>query len=133
MRAYSIDLRQRVLAALERGMSRQQAVVTFGVSLATIKRWRTLQRTTASLTPKGAPGRRRTIPVAHHAALWSQLEANPDATLAHHTQQWNATHGVELSYRTLGRAIQRLGWTRKKRRWEPPNAMSRHASHIENG
>jgi transposase len=128
MRAYSVDLRQRVLTALDRGMARQQVVVTFGVSLATLKRWLVLRRTATALTPKTPSGRCRTIPVAQHAALWAQLEAHPDATLAQHTQMWNTTHGVTLSYRTLGRAITRLGWTRKKRRWQPPNAMSRPAS-----
>ena len=132
MRAYSLDLRQRVLAALERGMSRQQVVITFGVSLATLKRWLTLQRTAASLTPKASPGRRRTIAVAQQSALWAQLEADPDATLAQHTQRWNTAHSVALSSRTLSRAIQRLGWTRKKRRWEPPSATSRPEQHIEN-
>jgi transposase len=125
MRAYSLDLRQRVLAALARGMSRQQVVVTFDVSLATLKRWLTLQRTAAPLTPKTSPGRRRTISVEHQPALWAQLETDPDATLAQHTQRWNTTHGMALSSRTLSRAIARLGWTRKKRRWEPPNATSR--------
>jgi len=69
MRAYSRDLRQRVLAALARGMSRQQVVITFDVSLATLKRWVPLQRTAASLTPQTSPGRRRTSSVEHHPAL----------------------------------------------------------------
>lgn len=133
MRAYSLDLRHRVLTALERGMPRPHVVLTFGVSLATIKRWLTLHRNAARLVPKLSPGRRRTIATTQHAALWSQLEADPDATLAHHTQRWNATQGVQLSSRTLGRAIRRLGWTRKKRRWEPPSGMSRPAQPIAHG
>ncbi len=132
MRAYSIDLRQRVLAALDRGMTRQQVVITFGVSLATLKRWLILQRNAAPLLPKASPGRRRVIAVEHHVALWQQLEMHPDATLASHAEQWNATHGGSLSSRTLSRAIQRLGWTRKKRRWEPPNVMNRPELPIEN-
>ncbi len=94
MRAYSIDLRQRVLAALDRGMTRQQVVITFGVSLATLKRWLILQRNAAPLLPKASPGRRRVIAVEHHVALWQQLEMHPDATLASHAEQWNATHVV---------------------------------------
>ncbi len=125
MRAYSVDLRQRVLTALDRGMVRKQVVITFGVSLATLKRWLVLRRTTTTLTPTPPSGRRRTISVAQHAALWAQLEAHPDASLEQHTQMWNTAHGVTLSYRTLGRAIIRLGWTRKKRRWVPPNVTSR--------
>ncbi len=111
-------------------MPRQQVVATFGVSLATLKRWLVLRRT-ATLTPKASSGRQRTIPVAQHAALWAQLEAHPDATLEHHTQVWNTTYGVALSYRTLGRAITRLGWTRKKRRWVPPSATNKLAPRTE--
>jgi transposase len=127
MRAYSLDLRQRVLAALDRGMSRQQVVVTFGISLATLKRWVALHRTHNDLTPKRAPGRGRMIKVEQHVALQTQLTAHPDATLERHAQLWNAAHGTTVSYRTLGRAITRLGWTRKQRHWVPPSAMNRHA------
>jgi transposase len=109
-------------------MARQQVVVTFGVSLATLKRWLVLRHTDTTLTPKTPSGRQRTIPVAQHAALWAQLEAHPDAPLEQHTQMWNATQGVTLSYRTLGRAITRLGWTRKQRRWVPLSGLSRPAS-----
>ncbi len=131
MRAYSVDLRQRVLTALDRGMPRQQVVATFGVSLATLKRWLVLRRTAATLTPTTSSGRSRTIPVAQHAAVWAQLEAHPDATLEHHTHVWNTTYGMALSSRTLGRAIARLGWTRKKRRWVQPSAMTTLAPPIE--
>jgi transposase len=76
-------------------------------------------------------GRRRTIPPTQHAALWAQLEADPDATIALHTERWNATHGTTLSQWTVGRAIRRLGWTRKKRRWVPPSATSNSAVPIK--
>jgi transposase len=39
MNAYSKDLRIKALGALERGMPRKEAAGTFGVSLATLKRW----------------------------------------------------------------------------------------------
>jgi transposase len=114
MRAYSVDLRHRVLAAVDRGMSRQHIVATFGISLATLKRWLVLRRDTNDLTPKSAPGRQRTITFEHHAALWAQLEANRDATLKRQTQLWNAAQGLAVSPWTLGRASRRLGWTYKK-------------------
>jgi transposase len=49
------------------------------------------------------------------AELRSQLEANPDATLAEHCQHWEITHDVQVSSATMSRAIQRLNWTRKKK------------------
>jgi transposase len=114
MKGYSIDLRQRVLAAVARGMPRQDVVTTFGVSVGTIKRLLAKQRTGADLTPRASDGRRRTIAPAQYAALQAQLDAHPDATFAQHADLWNAVHGTSLSQWTLGRAIRRLQWTRKK-------------------
>jgi transposase len=131
MRAYSVDLRQRVLAALERGMARHEVVTTFQVSLATLKRWLRLQRAAEDLTPKAPTGRQRTIASGHETALWAQLEAHADATLAEHTRLWNAAQGMAVSERTVSRAITRLGWTRKKRQWVPPSAMSSSGRHTE--
>src|SRR3712207_1386047 len=124
MKAYSVDLRQRILAAVDRGMARTDVAATFGVSLATIKRLVALRRTQPNLTAQQPSGRRRTIGLEQLAALWAQLEANPDATIAMHAERWNAAQGTALSQWTVGRAIRRLGWTRKKRRWVPPNATN---------
>ncbi len=133
MCAYSVDLRERVLNAVERGMPRQDVVTTFDVSLATIKRWLARRRTGAALTPMAPTGRRRTILPEQHAALWAQLKSNRDATLETHTHLWNEAHATTLSVWTVGRAIRRLGWTYKKRRWEPSNAPSSPDRRIANG
>jgi transposase len=80
MKASSVDLRQRVLAAVDRGMPRAQVVATFGVSLATLKRWLVLRRACPELTAQAPPGRPRTIGPEHEAALRAQLVQHPDAT-----------------------------------------------------
>jgi len=116
MKAYSVDLRSRVLDALERGMSRDEVLVTFQISRASLKRWLKARRETGDLRPLPASGGRDlTIPPAQEALLRAQVAAMPDATLAEHTAQWNASQGVTLSPSTLRRAITRLGLTRKKR------------------
>jgi transposase len=134
MKAYSIDLRQRIVAAVERGMRRSDVAATFGVSLSTIKRLLARRRRDGAdtLAAQIPSGRRRTITPDQHAAWWAQLERHRDVTIATHTHLWNATHGTEVSQWTVGRAIRRLGWTRKKRRWEPPSVTSRPELHIAN-
>src|SRR4028119_1188024 len=99
MKAYSIDLRQRVVAAVDCGMPKVEVATIFGVSLSTITRLvaRRRQDTTDDLAAKAPPGRRRTIPPAQYAALWAQLEANRDATIETHAQLWNAAHRATLS------------------------------------
>ena len=135
MKAYSTDLRQRIVAATERGMAQTEVAATFGVSLSTIKRLvaRRRRNTSDDLAAKVPPGRRRTILPEQQAALWAQLEANRDATIETHARLWSEVHGTRVSQWTIGRAIRRLGWTYKKRRWEPPNATSRPGLHIGNG
>src|SRR4029078_5453482 len=118
MKAYSLDLRQRVLAAVDSGMPRAQVGATFAVILATIKRLLARRRERGDLAPTPPPGRRRTILPAQHAAVWAQLEAHPDPTVETHARLWNAARGGAVSAWTVGRAIRRLGWTRKKRHWQ---------------
>jgi transposase len=115
MKAYSTDLRVRVLSALDGGMPRADAVRIFQVSLGSIKRWLRLRRTSGDLTPQRPCGRATSITPDQQAHLLAQLDAAPDASLAEHAAQWNADHGTSLSPWTIGRAIRRLGWSRKKR------------------
>jgi len=115
MKPYSVDLRERVLAALDRGMTRTKAVSTFQVSRSTIKRWLAQRATLGHLRPGRASGRPRTITKSDEPQLRAQLSATPDATIPEHTARFNAFRLTPLSRWTLGRAIRRLNWTRKKR------------------
>jgi len=123
MRAYSMDLRERVLAAVDRGTPREEIVRTLGVSQPTIRRYLRLRRETGSVAPKPPLKRPFSIgqSVEQKRALWNQLEEHDDATLEKHCQLWERKQGVRVSISTMSRAIRRLGWTLKKRAWAPPN------------
>ena len=115
-----MDLRQRVLAAVDRGTPREEIVRVLGVSHPTIRRYLRLRRETGSVAPKLSPERPPRVggTAEQRRALWAQLEAHPEATLEHHRQMWEEEHGVMVSIATMSRAIRRLGWIYKKRRWE---------------
>jgi len=115
MRAYSHDLRQRILHAVDQGKPRAEIIKTFEVSSATIKRYLKLRRETGDVKAKAIPGRSAKKGAALQAGLPSQLEAHPDATLAEHCQIWETEQGTQVSPATMSRAILRLGWTRKKK------------------
>lgn len=115
MKPYSTDLRTRVLAALDGGMPRAEAIRLFQVSQGSITRWRRLRRTTGTLTPGRPSGRPRTIPPRQEHLLRIQLDAAPDASLATHAAHWTDAHATPVSSWTMARAIRRLGWSRKKR------------------
>jgi transposase len=115
MNAYSKDLRFKVLAAVDRGVPRAEAVEMFGVSLATLKRWLKRRREGGDLTPRFSTGRKRHIlsTQEERRALWTQLEANDVATLERHCELWER-RGAKVSVATMSRAVRKLGWSRKK-------------------
>jgi len=115
MRAYSQDLRHRILHAVDPGKPREEIIKTFEVSRATIKRYLKLRRETGVVKPKPIPGRPAKKGAALQTGLPSQLEAYSDATLAEHCQLWETQQGVRVSTATMSRAIRRLSWTRKKK------------------
>ena len=116
MKAYSKDLRIRVIDAVDRGEPRPQVVDQFQVSLRTIKRWLQRRRARGHLATSSRPGRpaRKLGPL--RTGLLPQLHAHPDATLEEHCQRWEETHGVRVSTATMSRVLTgHFDWTRKKR------------------
>ena len=127
VRAYSVDLRERVVAAVQSGRSVAEVARLFGVSRRSIGRYRR-QATTGDLTPRHPPGHRRHIPVEHEDQLLAQLRAHDTATLERHCALWAKTTGVRVSATTMYRTSKRLGWTWKKKRWWPPSGTRTHGS-----
>lgn len=115
MQAYSEDLRQRIVQAVEDGASQPIVAERYNVSLISVKRYVKQWRATGSLAARPRPGRPRAIAPAADADLRAQFAADPDATFATYCDRWEATTGVRVSESTMYRAQQRIGWTRKKR------------------
>jgi transposase len=109
MKPYSKDLRLRVLAAVDRGVPREEVAKTFSVSVATIKRWlKRRRRETADVEPKPIPGRPRLKGAVLQEWLPSQLQNNNDLTLEEHREAFEEQTGVLVSASTVSRAIERL-------------------------
>lgn len=116
MEPYSADLRERLLRAIDAGLSRAEAARLFGVGISSIKRWRVQQRQTGSVAALPRPGRHRRIRPEEAAALLAQVATTPDAALAEHCATWEAATGVRLSTAAMSRTLARLDQPRKKRR-----------------
>jgi transposase len=123
MKAYSLDLRAKVLRAVDQGYGRMEIVKLLGVSRATIKRYLKQRRETGTVAPKAIPGRPPKKLGPLQAELGAQLQAHNDADVAEQCRLWEQSHGVKVSRTTMSQAIKRLGWTRKKRRWVPLNVV----------
>lgn len=122
MRAYSKDLRLKVLAAVDRGMPRAAVVGAFSVSPATVKRWLKKRRETGDVEPEPIPGPPAPKREALLAALPAQAKANPDLTLAEHRELFEEEHGLGVSTATVSRAFGLLGLPLKKSPSRPLSA-----------
>lgn len=127
MKAYSVDLRERVLRAVDQGHLRAEIVEMFAISLATLKRYLKQYREQGHVKPKAIPGRTPKKQAKLQAGLEPQLRAHDDATLEQHCALWEQTSGEQVSRWTMSRAINHLGWTRKKSHWQPASATRRSA------
>jgi len=117
----SFDLRVRVLAAVARGLSHRAVGERFGVSAASVSRWRTRAREQGNPAPKPMGGDRRSAATqAHAAAILARVEATPDLTLEE-LRAALAAEGVAVSYGALWRFLRRHAITRKKSPRTPPN------------
>jgi transposase len=127
MNAYSLDLRLKVLDAIDRGIPRREVVRTFSVSMPTIERYLRRRRQTGGIAPKPSPGRTPSICATseERRTLWKQLEENDEATLERHCELWEESGGARVSVATMSRAVRRLGWTFKKRVWVPQSGTKR--------
>jgi transposase len=124
MKAYSSDLRAKIVAAVEAGSSKAEVARVFHVGLSTVKRYLTQQHQTGSLTPKRHPGRAPTIRPDQRPLLVAQLDAHPAGFLDEHCTWWAEQTGIRVSPSTMSREIKRLGYTRKKGHWVPPSKTS---------
>lgn len=116
MKQYSADLRERLLRAIDAGLSQAEAARLFGVGISSIKRWRVQQQQTGTVQARPRPGRTRRISPQAESALVAQVRLAPDATLVEHCALWAAATGVEVSPSTMSRALARAGWPLKKSR-----------------
>ena len=121
--ALSNDLRKRVLAAVDGGLSCRQAAERFGVGAASAIRWNDRRRREGSFGPKALGGDRRSGRIeAHDVLILSLVEDKPDITLAELRARL-AENAIAVAISTLWRFFKRRGITRKKRPHMPPSRI----------
>jgi transposase len=114
MGTYSMDLRERVVAACDEGVdTRAEVAERFGVSVSWVRRLLQRRRETGSIAPKARGGGQ---PPAYDAGAAERLrravEEAPGATLV----ELARSAGVACSTSATDRALRRLGISRKKSR-----------------
>ncbi|WP_337177712.1 IS630 transposase-related protein [Paludisphaera sp.] len=119
MRAYSTDLRERVVAACDAGdATREQVAARFSVSVTWIRKLIRQRRETGSIEPRPhGGGHAPAFDAGGERRLREAVRERPDATLA----ELARAVGVECRPSAVHRALKRLGVTRKKSRGGRPS------------
>ena len=116
-RPLSIDLRERVISAVDGGMSRRGAAERFGVSVSTAIKWVDRWRRTGTVRPRPQGGDKRSRRIEAHAAdILSWVAARPDMTLAEISVRLKETHGLRVASSSVWRLLDRHDMTVKKNR-----------------
>ncbi len=117
MNAYSEDLREKIVEAVERGMPEIEALRTFGVGISSVKRYVAAARQGRSLAPKKRPGSKPKLDEGARRLLEADLEEPPAATLPQGREFLRRVRGVGVSGSTVSGVLKRMGFSRKKDRW----------------
>ena len=124
MKAYSEDLRRKIVDAVRRGVSKRETATLFGVSISSVKRFARMEREGDSLVPKKPPGRPPKGSDAVRRLLEADLAERPAATAPERRRYLQRMTGESMSDSTVRRLVRRLGHSRKKDRPSPPSATS---------
>ena len=120
-KAYSEDLRQRILKAVDRGLAVREVSGLYEVSTSFIYKALIRRRTTGETSARARGGRVAKKLVGHHEALLERVGLEPDITLSE-LQGWLLkTFGVSSSLGGLWNTLNKLGLSFKKKRALLPN------------
>ncbi len=114
-RPYSRDLRERVVRAVEGGLSRRKAAALFGVGIATVIEWVRVWRESGRLAAKPMGGDHRSRLTDERAWLLERIEMAPDLTLEEIRSEL-ADRGKRVGYGTVWRFFAAEGISFKKNR-----------------
>ena len=116
-RPLSDDLRKRLVAAVDGGMSCRSAAKRFGVAASTAIHWVDRWRRTGSVQAYRQGGDFRSQRIeAHGEEILALIEETPDITLAEIAAHLDTRHGLKVAQSTVWRLLDRHGMTFKKNR-----------------
>ena len=111
MRAYSLDLRERVILDREAGLPTAEVARKYRVSPAWVRRLMQRYRASGQMGPKQRTQYKASIMVPHLPRLAALLAEQPDATL----EELRTALGVPVGASTIWRAVRQVGRPGKKR------------------
>jgi len=113
---YSMDLRERVVAAIEGGMSTRKAAGRFAIAVATAGTWARLKRATGDVRPAKQGKPRCSVLDAHRDFILGVLAQAPDTTLDEMVERLREERAVTIVRTAVWKFLERHGQTHKKDR-----------------
>ncbi len=128
--AFSIDLRKRVIAAIDNGMQVTKAVEVFKVGRRTIYDWQELLKKTNSLAPKVGYQHGH----SHKITDWDQFktfaEKHKHRSAPQMKAEWKKLTDVDVSDDVILRALKKIGYTSKKKLSTMPKQIKKSVKPI---
>jgi len=115
VRPYSLDLRERVVAAVKDGQTCRSVADLFNVSVASVVKWSQRARATGSAAAKPMGGKRPVLLAGQRAFILDRIEAVPNLTLRALAAEL-ASRGIVVSYGAIWTFVHREGLSFKKKR-----------------
>ena len=116
-KAYSLDLRERVIAVYQEGKSSMEAVAErFAVSQSWVNNLVQRQKQTGSVAAKPhGGGAVAKVTATHYPIIEAIIDGQNDLTLLEISQKFAEKTGILVSQSTICRALQEIELTRKKK------------------
>lgn len=122
---YSMDLRERVIGAIESGMSTRQAAARFDIGVATAGEWARLKRSKGDVCPARQGKPKGSVLDPHAEFIFGLIEEIPDVTLEEIAVRLAEERGLEVVATAVWKFLDRHEMTHKKR---PLTRVSRSAA-----
>jgi transposase len=118
---YSMDLRERVVAVIEAGLSTRTAAARFSIGIATAGAWARLKRATGEIRPAKQGKPTGSVLDPHRDFILGILKETPDTTLDELVERLKGERGVTVVRTAVWKFLNRHGQTHKKRQLMPPS------------
>jgi transposase len=127
---YSIDLRERVVAAIDKGMRKVTAAKTFNVSRRVVYKWIHLRKNTNSLAFQTGYQKGH----SHKITDWDEFrkfaESHKHYTLKKMAEEWQKIFGKIISKTAMDEALKKIGYTSKKKRLDTSRQTQKSVSNF---
>ena len=117
---YSIDLRKRVIAAIDNGMRITEAAKIFKVCRSVIYDWQDLFKTTNNIAPKSGYQKGHSSKITDWDQFKLFVEKHKHCASPQMRTEWKKLTNVGMSESVMLRALKKIGYTSKKKLFVMP-------------